>query len=320
MNKVAVGIDIGGTNSKLGLADQNGVLFAESSISTTDYHEIDGFIAALHAEVVKMVENSGGQFEIVGVGIGAPNANYHTGCIENAANLVWKGNVPVVDKMRAYFPNIPVLMTNDANAAAIGEMIFGGAKGMKDFVLITLGTGVGSGFVANGEMIYGHDGFAGELGHTIIVRGGRSCGCGRKGCLETYTSAQGIKRTVFELLAERPWDSPLKKVCYDELTSEMIYKAAKTGDPLAIETFEVTGRILGEALADMVAITSPEAIFMFGGLARAGEFIFDPVRRHMEANLLYNYKGKVKVLPSKLEGKNIAVLGASALAWQAANR
>ena len=213
--------------------------------------------------------------------------------------------------------NVPVYVTNDANAATIGEMVYGGAKGMKDFIMITLGTGVGSGFVANGEMIYGHDGFAGEFGHVIVERGGRECGCGRKGCLETYTSAGGIKRTAFELMATMNDPSPLREYSFDQLEAAMLSQFAAKGDPIAKECFRLTGQKLGYALADAVTITSPEAIFIFGGLAKAGDLIFDPIKWYMEENMLIAFKNKVKVLPSELQNKNAAVLGASALVWQA---
>ncbi len=252
----------------------------------------------------------------MGIGIGAPNANYYDGTIWNAANLVWKGTVPFVEKMKRYYPNIPIIITNDANAAAIGEMIYGGAKGMKDFIVVTLGTGLGSGFVSGGKLIYGHDSFAGELGHVIVNRGGRMCGCGRKGCLETYVSATGIKRTAFKLLADHLEDSEFRNISYNDLTAEMITKAALNGDPLAIEAYEYTGIMLGQALADAVAITSPEAIFLFGGLAKAGKYIFEPTKRYMEMHMLANFRNKVKLLPSGIDGKNAAVLGASALIWQ----
>ena len=248
--------------------------------------------------------------------VGAPNGNYYTGTIEFAPNLVWKGVLNIVEKIKRYFPTVPVIITNDANAAAVGEMVYGGAKGMKDFLVVTLGTGLGSGFVANGKLIYGHDGFAGELGHVVVNKTGRICGCGRKGCLETYASATGIKRTVFKLLADHIEDSEFRRITYDDLTAEMITKAALNGDPIAIEAYEYTGKLLGEALADAVALTSPEAIFLFGGLAKAGKYIFEPTKKYMEQNLLAIFRNKVKLLPSGIDGKNAAVLGASALVWQ----
>ena len=242
--------------------------------------------------------------------------SYSLDTLTKATNLVWKGVLNIVEKMKRFFPTVPVIITNDANAAAVGEMVYGGAKGMKDFLVVTLGTGLGSGFVANGKLIYGHDGFAGELGHVVVNKTGRICGCGRKGCLETYASATGIKRTVFKLLADHTDDSEFRRVTYDDLTAEMITKAALNGDPIAIEAYEYTGKLLGEALADAVAITSPEAIFLFGGLAKAGKYIFEPTKKYMEQNLLAIFRNKVKLLPSGIDGKNAAVLGASALVWQ----
>ena len=221
------------------------------------------------------------------------------------------------DDLGKHFPGTPVYITNDANAATIGEMVYGGAKGMKNFIMITLGTGVGSGFVANGEMIYGHDGFAGEFGHVIVERGGRQCGCGRKGCLEAYTSAGGIKRTAFELLATMNDPSPIREYSFDQLESAMLSKFAMEGDPIAKECFRLTGQKLGYALADAVTITSPEAIFLFGGLAKAGDLIFDPIKYYLEENMLITFKNKVKVLPSELQNKNAAILGAAALVYQA---
>ena len=262
----------------------------------------------------------------MGIGIGAPNANYHTGVIEHPANL-WKFPVgetnpdesrrmfPLVDDIKKAFPGVECRMTNDANAATIGEMIYGNAKGMKDFIMITLGTGLGSGFVANGEMIYGHDGFAGEFGHVIAVRGGRQCGCGRRGCLETYVSATGIKRTVFELMATMTEPSELRDIPFANFDAAMVSTAASHGDPIALEAFRITGELLGYALADAVTITSPEAIFLFGGLAKSGKYIFEPTQWYMEENMMSVFKNKVKLLPSGIQSQNAAILGASALIW-----
>lgn len=318
MRQVAVGVDIGGTNTVYGLVNKAGEIIAEGAFPTRNYPDIDQYIEELNIGIQDLVKRSGEDVEIIGVGIGAPNGNYYTGTIEFAPNLVWKGVLHIVEKIKRYFPTIPVMITNDANAAAVGEMVYGGAQGMKNFVVVTLGTGLGSGFVANGQLIYGHDGFAGELGHVIVHRGGlgRVCGCGRKGCLETYASATGIKRTVFKLLADRTEDSEFRRIPYSDVTAEMITNATLDGDPIAIEAYEYTGQILGEALADVVAVTSPEAIFLFGGLAKAGKYIFEPTKKHMEANLLKIFQNKVKILPSGIDGKNAAVLGASALVWQ----
>ncbi len=315
MKKLAVGIDIGGTNTVLGLVDEEGNIYGEGVVQTKKFPDFDQYLEELYVNISNLIKQYEGEMQIVGIGIGAPNANCYTGRIENAPNLVWKGMVPFAEKMQRYFPGLPIRLTNDANAATIGEMIYGGAKGMRDFIVVTLGTGLGSGFVANGELIYGHDGMAGELGHMIINRTGRICGCGRKGCLETYVSATGIKRTVFKLLADSMEASEFRNYSYNELTAEQITKAALHGDPLAIEAYEYTGMLLGQALADAVTITSPEAIFLFGGLAKAGKYIFEPTKKYMEMHMLPTFRNKVKLLPSGIDDKNAAVLGASALIW-----
>lgn len=315
MKKLAVGIDIGGTNTAIGLVDREGEILAETVIPTDEFPDFGLYVKEIHKSIVRLEKSLDEPIELTGIGIGAPNANAFTGVIEDAANLLWKGKIHVVDTFKKYFPDMPIHITNDANAGAIGEMVYGGAKGMKDFIFVTLGTGVGSGFVANGKLIYGHDGMAGELGHIVIHEGGRECGCGRKGCLETYASATGIKRTVFKLLADSMGPSQFRSVTYDHLTAKMITEAALNGDVLAIGAFEHTGKALGQALGTAITITSPEAIFLFGGLAKAGKYIFEPTRRYMEESLLSVYKGKVRLLPSGLEGKNAAVLGASALVW-----
>ncbi len=316
MKQLAVGIDIGGTNSVFGLIDREGNMYGEGVVQTKKFPDFDLYLEELYIGINSLLKTIDFEYELMGIGIGAPNANYYRGTIENAANLIWKGIIPFVEKMKRYFPNLPIIITNDANAAAIGEMVYGAAKGMKDFIVVTLGTGLGSGFVANGQLIYGHDSFAGELGHVIVNRGGRMCGCGRKGCLETYVSATGIKRTAFKLLADHIENSEFRNYSYNDLTAEMITKAALNGDPLAIEAYEYTGMMLGQALADAVTITSPEAIFLFGGLAKAGKYIFEPTKKYMEMHMLSNFRNKVKLLPSGIDGKNAAVLGASALIWQ----
>ncbi|MDR0581994.1 MAG: ROK family protein [Prevotellaceae bacterium] len=319
MKKLVAGIDIGGTNSVFGLVDDNGKIYAEGSIATRKYPDFDLYLQALHDAIQNFSETVDEPFELAGIGIGAPNGNYYTGCVEFAANLLWKGVLPFADKLSALFPHIPIKLTNDANAAAIGEMIYGGAKGMKNFSVITLGTGLGSGIVVDGELLYGHDGFAGELGHTIVTANGRECGCGRCGCLETYASATGIKRTVYKLLADQVADSELKNISFNELSAEMICTAAINGDPVAIEAFAHTGEHLGRALANLVAITAPEAIFLFGGLAKAGKYIFEPTKKSMEENMLKFWQGKVALLPSGINDKNAAVLGAAALVWKIIN-
>ncbi|MEG1648373.1 MAG: ROK family protein [Rikenellaceae bacterium] len=322
MKQLVVGIDIGGTNSVFGLVDNEGNMYGEGVVPTKKFPDFDQYLEELYIGIMSLIKKLGeDKYEIIGIGIGAPNGNYYNGTIENAANLEWKGVVPFVEKMKRYFPSVPVIITNDANAAAIGEMVYGGAKGMKDFIVVTLGTGLGSGFVANGQLVYGHDSFAGELGHVIVNRtvSGRMCGCGRKGCLETYVSATGIKRTAFKLLADHLEDSEFRNISFNDLTAEMITKAALNGDPLAIEAYDYTGMLLGQALADAVTITSPEAIFLFGGLAKAGKYIFEPTKKYMEMHMLANFRNKVKLLPSGIDGKNAAVLGASALIWQSSD-
>jgi glucokinase len=319
MRQVAIGVDIGGTNTVMGLVDNAGNVIDQKSIPTVTHPDHKIYMNALCDAIQEMVAAYNQDIEVLGIGIGAPNGNYYNGTIEFAPNLHFEGVVPVVDFMKTRFDYPYIVLTNDANAAAIGEMVYGGAKGMKDFIMITLGTGVGSGIVVNGEMVYGHDGFAGEMGHTIVDPNGRNCGCGRRGCLETYTSAPGIKRTVFELLSTMTEDSILRTVSYHDLHAKMIDEAARKGDVIAMEAFEYTGEVLGLKLADAVAHTSPEAIFLFGGLAQANELIFEPVKKYMEENMLNIYKDKVQLLPSELPPGEAAVLGASALVWKEAN-
>jgi glucokinase len=316
--RVVAGIDVGGTHTKIGFADSEGNIFSERTLFTRDYKIFDEFIKAI-SNTIELMKNNIAGIELAGIGIGAPDGNYYKGTIEFAPNLPWKENLQIVDKLKTFYPSIPILLTNDANAAAIGEMVYGGAKGMKNFLVVTLGTGLGSGFVANGEMIYGHDSFAGELGHVIVEKEGRQCGCGRKGCLETYVSATGICRTVAELLANTILDSEFRNKEYVKFESKDIAKAAKQGDELAKRAFEVTGERLGLALANAVAITSPEAIFLFGGLAKAGDLILKPTQKAMEENMLKFWKNKVKLKLSDLQDKDVAVLGAAALAWEVIN-
>lgn len=321
MKEVVFGIDIGGTFTKYGLVDREGNCLMQNSIATNSGDSSDsaeGFIA----EASKIFRNDLSKHKNVvlkGIGIGAPNGNYYKGTIENAANLKWKGVVPFVEIFKKHF-KVPIVLTNDAKAAAIGEKIYGNAKDLEDFIVITLGTGLGSGFVSNGELIYGHDGFAGELGHTTIRHNGRQCGCGRKGCLETYVSATGIKRTVFRLLADSMDESELRKISFNDLTAEMITKAANKGDKIALDAFEYTGSILGQKLADAVAITSPKAIFLLGGLAKAGDLIVNPTRISLENNLLNIYKNKVQLLLSGMAELDVAIMGAAALAWKELDR
>jgi len=313
--QLAVGIDIGGTGTKFGIVDRNGNLLFSSDISTKDYNNIDTFITDLHEHLMVLVEKAGGIGKFKGIGVGAPNGNYYTGTIEYAPNLPWKGIIPLAKKIQHKF-NLPVTVTNDANAAAIGEMMYGAAKGMKDFVMITLGTGVGSGFVANGQLIYGHDGFAGELGHTIVIPDGRlHLGTGKKGSLESYASATGVTKTALEVLENSTEESLLRAVPPEDMSSKKVYEAAIAGDKLAKEIFEFTGKILGIALANTVMIFSPEAIILFGGLTKAGDLLLKPTKEVMEDNLIEVFHNKTKLLVSHLKESDAAILGASALVW-----
>lgn len=312
-----LGIDIGGTNTVFGIVDARGTVIASGAIKTKKHPVFDDYVDELYTEATKLIAANEAEGKIGGIGVGAPNANYYTGRIENAANLIWKGELPLAQSLASRF-GIPVAVTNDANAAAIGEMTYGAARGMRDFIMITLGTGVGSGVVANGQMIYGADGLAGELGHVISRRGGRLCGCGRCGCLETYCSATGVVRTALEFLEASPTvPSLLRNIPSADLTSKDVYDAAISGDPIAQSVYEFTGRVLGEALADFAAFTSPEAFIIFGGLAKAGDLLFKPMREAFEKNALSFHKGKVKILVSELKEADAAVLGASALGWDA---
>lgn len=317
MKKRVIGIDIGGTFTKFGFVSKDGGLTHEGSIPTDKYPLIDVFLSDLCEKIRETIKKE--DFEIVGIGVGAPNGNYYNGRIEFAPNLLWKGIVDLRKLLQNHFP-VPVAVTNDANAAALGELIYGGGKGMKDFIMVTLGTGLGSGFVVNGKIVYGHDGFAGELGHTVVVmEDGRQCACGKTGCLETYVSASGIKRTMYKMIASEIEPSELRGVSFNDLDAKMISNAARKGDALALKAFDYTGKMLGLKLADAVAHTSPEAIFLFGGLASAGDLIFAPTRKYMEHFLLPIYRNKIKLLPSALQDKNIAVLGAGALSWNELN-
>jgi len=313
MKKATIGIDIGGTNTVLGIVDKEGNVLMKDSILTPDHGKIDLFIENLVKAINKLIE-SVKEVEILGIGIGAPNGNYYTGTIEYAPNLSFKGVINFVEKLKIHYPDFTIVLTNDANAAAIGEMMYGGAKGMKNFVMFTLGTGVGSGIVVNGNLVYGHDGFAGECGHTMLIPGGRLCACDAFGHLEAYCSATGIKRTAFELLAYyNDSDSLLAGKTYRELDAKMIFEAALEGDKTALEVFKKTGEWLGQALADTVHHLSPEAIFLFGGLSAANDLIFEPTKESMEKHLLPFFKNKVKILPSQLNPGDAAIVGASAL-------
>lgn len=312
-----IGIDMGGTNTVFGIVDARGVVIASSSIKTQKHSNIDDYINELYTETTKLIEANDAVGKIHGIGIGAPNANYYTGRIEDGVNLPWPTPIPLAQLVSEKF-GIPVAITNDANAAAIGEMTYGAARGFKDFIMITLGTGVGSGIVINGQLVYGHDGFAGELGHVIVKRNnGRLCGCGRTGCLEAYCSATGVARTAREFLEARSDESILRNIPTENITSKDVYDAAVAGDTLAKDIFEFTGNLLGEALADFTVFSAPEAFILFGGLAKSGELLMKPLRNSMEKNMLSIWKGKVKLLPSELKEADAAVLGASALGWEA---
>ena len=311
-----VGMDIGGTNTVFGIVDQRGNVLATDSVKTQSYAKIEDYVEAVTSKLLPLIESVGGVEKIKGMGVGAPNGNYYNGTIEFAPNLPWKGVIPLAALFEEKI-GVPTALTNDANAAAIGEMTYGAARGMKDFIMITLGTGVGSGIVINGQLVYGHDGFAGELGHVVVRReNGRLCGCGRRGCLETYCSATDVARTAREFLVARPEPSLLREIPAEEIVSKDVYDAAVKGDKLALDIFEFTGRILGEALSDFIAFSSPEAIVLFGGLAKSGDYIMKPIKKALDENILKIFEGKTKLLVSELKDADAAVLGASALGWE----
>ena len=312
-----VGIDIGGQTSKIGVVDARGTVLAQTVIRTDNHTEVELFIAELADAVKKVIKDAGVEGKVRGIGVGAPNGNYYDGTIENAVNLSWGGGktIEFAKLLSAAMDKLPVALTNDANAAAVGEMTYGAARGMKNFIMITLGTGVGSGIVINGDVVYGHDGFAGELGHVAAVRNnGRVCNCGKTGCLETYASATGVARTAREWLEMSDEPSVLRNL--DSIASKDVFDAAKEGDKLALKIFEFTGKMLGRSFADFVAFSAPEAIVLFGGLARAKEFLTAPIEEAMNANLLPLWRGKVKIVYSQLKESDAAILGASALAWE----
>ena len=311
-----IGIDIGGTGTKIGIVDARGKILArDEGIATNAYPTFGEYINAINEVIGRLIRITDSEGKIRGIGVGAPDSNFYTGNIEHAFNLPWKGVLPLA-QMLSECSGIPVRVTNDANAAAIGEMTYGTAKGMKNFIVITLGTGVGSGIVINGELVYGSDGFAGELGHVTMVRGeeGRLCGCGRKGCLEAYCSATGVARTAKEMLARLDTPSLLRGI--KAITSRDVYDAALKGDKIALDVFEYTGKMLGEAIADFVAFSSPEAIILFGGLSRAGNLLLAPLQRSLDRSVLHTFKGKTKIIISQLPDSDAAILGASALAWE----
>jgi glucokinase len=316
MDAFVVGVDIGGTGTKFGIVDNVGNVLFASEISTKKHEQVHTFIDELHRELSVLIEKVGGVGRIKGIGVGAPNGNVYTGNIEYAPNLPWKGIIPLARMLQDKF-KIPVRLTNDANAAAVGEMMYGAAQGMKDFIMITLGTGVGSGIVANGQLIYGHDGFAGELGHTTIIPNGRlHPGTGKKGSLESYASATGVAQSAIEILETTDRPSLLRDIPKGALNSKAVFEAATKGDEVAKEVFAFTGKVLGMALANFVMFSSPEAIILFGGLTKAGDLILKPTREHLEANVIEIFQNKVKILVSHLKESDAAILGASALMWE----
>lgn len=317
MEEVVAGIDIGGTTVHIGLVTQAGEVFSHICLHTKEYAQPEDLAKAVSEKIKAALYDLDGKYTLKGIGIGAPNGNFYKGTIEYAPNIKWYGIIPFA-KMLEDEMSVPCKLTNDANAAALGEMIFGAAKGMKDFIFITLGTGLGSGIVSNGNLIYGHDGFAGEMGHLVVVPNGRLCGCGRTGCLETYCSAPGLVKTYQEILIRQ--NPALKHISntddsLSEITAKTVFEKAKAGEAGAMEAFAFTAETLGLALANAVAYTSPQAIFLFGGLAAAGELLFNDVQRHMEENLLNIYKGNVRILPSGLPENDAALLGAASLIW-----
>lgn len=312
MTKLAIGIDIGGTNSKFGIADREGNILAQSRIKTQNFKDYKTFISTLKMEIEALHPLD----QVIGVGVGAPNANNYDGTIVNPPNLPWKGVTPFAEEIKKAF-GMPCMLTNDANAAALGEMVYGKAKNMKDFVVLTVGTGLGSGIIINGELVYGKHGFAGELGHTLVNANGRHCACGKKGCLETYVSATGIRRTVYKLLADYTDPSMLRSISFNDLSTRTITEAAEKGDKIAIEAFKYTGRVLGMKLSDFVVHTDPEAIFLLGGLANAGEHIFTPAQENMEHFLMPLFRDKkIQLQPSGLKDDDAPILGASSLVWK----
>lgn len=312
MKKLAIGIDIGGTNSKYGIADRNGNILVQSRVKTQQYADYKSLIKVLKTEIEKLHPLD----DVIGIGIGAPNANYYEGTIVNPPNLPWKGVSYFAKEVEKEF-GVKCVLTNDANAAALGEMVYGKAKDMKDFVVLTVGTGLGSGIVINGELVYGKHGFAGELGHTLVNANGRFCGCGKRGCLETYVSATGIRRTVYKLLADYTEPSILRSISFDDLSTRTITEAAAKGDKIAIEAFNYTGRVLGMKLSDFVVHTDPEAIFLLGGLSKAGDHIFIPAQENMNKYMMPLFLDRnIQLQPSGLKDDDAPILGASSLVWK----
>lgn len=314
MKEVVAGVDIGGTNTIIGFVDSEGEILAEGRLSTPDYAFADDFVAALDKKLQEMLVGNE-DIKIKGIGIGAPNANFNNGTIELAPNLRWKGIIPLV-KITERQTGLTTRVTNDANAAALGEMLFGGARNMKHFIILTLGTGLGSGIVVDGEVLYGHTGFAGELGHMTVVEGGRVCGCGRRGCLETYASATGLVRTVLALLSDCREPSTLREIKSTDITSRRVAEAAAAGDIIARDALDQTAHMIALGIANAVIFSSPEAIFLFGGLAKAGEALLEPVRKYADELVQPVFRGTFAILPSGLPEANAAILGASALIWK----
>ena len=315
--QLVIGIDIGGQTTKCGVVDARGDVLSQNVVRSDSHTDVKPYIDELAVALKKLIADADAEGSVRGIGVGAPNANYYTGEIENAVNLTWgvQGHIPFAKMLSEAMDGLPVALTNDANAAAMGEMTYGAAKGMKNFIMITLGTGVGSGIVIDGKMVYGHDGFAGELGHTCMVRhNGRQCNCGKTGCLEAYCSAIGVARTAREWLDMSDEPSELRSL--DKISSKDVFDAAKNGDKLALKIFDYTGTLLGQAFADFIQFSSPEAIVLFGGLARAKEFLTDPIQKAMNANVLPLWKNKVRLVYSQLKESDAAILGASALAWE----
>ncbi|MBQ5582296.1 MAG: ROK family protein [Bacteroidales bacterium] len=316
VEQFVVGVDVGGQTSKIGVVNAAGEILSQSVIRSDVYgSDADAFLSALADAIKANIADSGKEGQIKGVGVGAPNANYYTGTVSYAPNLAWAADkeVKFAEELSAKLGGIPVILTNDANAAAVGEMTYGVAQDLKHFIMITLGTGVGSGIIVNGQLLYGHDGFAGELGHTKVQENGRLCGCGGKGCLEAYCSATGVARTAREILDTTEEPSLLRSL--DNITSKDVYDAAKEGDAVAMKIFDFTARLLGKSLANFVSFSSPQAIVLFGGLARAKEFLYEPMMEAMNENLLHQWKGKIQILFSSLKESDAAILGASSLAW-----
>jgi glucokinase len=313
-DEIVLGIDVGGTTTSFGFVDRNGNLLAVGETSTHGDQSAETLIERLHTKIEGLRATLPNALQLKGIGIGAPNANYFRGTVENPPNLNWGASTNLIELIRKLY-DIPIAITNDANAAALGEMYFGGARHMKDFIVITLGTGLGSGIVANGKLVYGAGGFAGELGHTIVDRQGRHCACGKLGCLETYVSATGLCRTTFVLMAERLEASSLRDLNYHQITAKHVYAAARDGDAIALEAFDYTARILGMKLADAAAHTGPGAIFLFGGLASAGDLLLTPTQKYMEEYLFTPYKGNVRLLLSEMQEGSSAIMGAAALIW-----